>query len=80
MFFALPCDFFNWNGPFGRALCPIIYGIRGEHLHHGVNVLVINHTEDDSQLLAGLFLNLLAEILPPTHIVTRVADHQRVFL
>ena len=69
-----------WNGSFGRSLGEIINSMFWKHLHHLLDVFIVNHSEDDTQLFACLLSKLLAEIFPSSHVVPCITDNERLFL
>ena len=68
------------NGPVCGSLRKIVAGVLGQHGENGVDVLVVDHSEDDAQLSATLLCNLWSKILPSAHVVACVADNQWPFL
>ena len=80
MVLALFCNGGNGNSPMGIGLRPVVDGILGQHLHHRIDVFVVDHSEDDAQLSATLLCNLWSKILPSAHVVACVADNQGPFL
>ena len=73
-------DLIDAEGTFAGRLYPVEYGIRGHHGQDMIDILVVDHAEDDAARLAGLVGDLLGEVLPSTDIMSRVADHRRVVL
>ena len=72
------CNALSRNGPVCGSLRKIVAGMLGQHGENGVDVLVVDHSEDDAQLSAGLRCNLWSKVLPGGGVVTRVADDERL--
>ena len=56
------------------GLGKVIDGVLGHHGKYGIDVLVVDHAEDDAQLSAGLCQYLRYDVLEPSGVVPGVAD------
>ena len=56
------------------SLCKVIDGVLGHQGKHAIYILVVDHTEHDAQLFAGLGKYLWHDVLEPTDVVSGIAD------
>ena len=70
----------GWDGAMVVGLREIIDCRLGEHGENGINVFVINHSEDHAELSARLGLDLRSQILPSANVVASVANDERALL
>ena len=54
----------------GGCLRKIVAGVLGQHGENGVDVLVVDHSEDDAQLPEGLRRDLRRKVLPSGRVMT----------
>ena len=74
------CNALCRNGSVCGSLCKIVAGVLGQHGENGVDVLVVDHSEDDAQLLARLRRDLWSKVLPGSRVVARVANDERLLV
>ena len=68
------------HGSFNLSACEIILCVVGKQLQYGSNIFIADHTEYDSEMLAGLRSQLSTNIGKSAFIVSRVTNYGRMLM